>query len=98
MSALDAQPLEVLRDDIAQWRESGVRDRWLERVNRIAILPEKFADTIDDAARTEIMATARGLLDELGPRQSVGTRSLYAASNPIAEECVRDCRFIISEP
>ncbi|MEP6808912.1 MAG: hypothetical protein ABI992_01610, partial [Chthoniobacterales bacterium] len=57
----------------------------------------KFADTIDNAARTEIMATARDLLDELGPRQSSGQRSLYAASNPIAEECARDCRFIISE-
>ncbi len=91
--ALHALAFEVLVRDIAQWRPGPVRARWEERVQQIASLPEQFAATQESAARTVIMATAQNLLDDLGPRQVGAQRSLYAASNPIAEECARDCSF-----
>ncbi|MEP6820724.1 MAG: hypothetical protein ABI946_00065 [Chthoniobacterales bacterium] len=95
--ALDPLAFETLVRDIAQWRPGPVRARWEERVQQLAALPAQFAATTENSARTTFMATARNLLDDLGPRQTGGQRSLYAAANPIAEECARDCSFVVSE-
>ena len=94
--ALEPHAFEVLLADIAQWRESEVRTRWLEKARSIAGLPKQFGLTNDPESRAGIMANARRLLDELGTRQSGPQRFLYAASNPIVEECAHECGFTIS--
>jgi hypothetical protein len=43
------------------------------------------------------LSAARQQLLQLGAECKRGQRSLYAAVNPIAEECFRDCKFEISE-
>ena len=95
--ALEPDAFEILRADVAGWRDGPASARWRGRVETIAALPRQFAATSDPELRAEIMAHARRLLEELGARQASNGRSLYAAANPIAEECSRDCRFTISE-
>src|SRR5205823_4502796 len=47
--------------------------------------------------RLSIAAEARTRLQDLGVQSRGSTRFLYAATNPIAEECYRECRFTISD-
>lgn len=95
--ALAPDAFEILREDIWRWREGATRTRWQERVEAIGVLPKEFAVARDPASRTGIMAAAHRLLGELGARPAAQQRSLYAAANPIAEECYRDLRFTLSE-
>ena len=93
--ALEPQAFEVLVSEIAKWRESPARARWLERAGQLIALPLQFGQTADVARRSELMNSARTLLDELGAKQ-MAVRSLYAAANPIAEECFRRTDFTVS--
>lgn len=95
--ALDPYAFETLMRDISQWRNGAVRRRWLEVLQPIAALPRKFRDTQEMTARVQIMDDAKTRLDQIGAHHAASGRFLYAATNPIAEECLRECNFVISK-
>ncbi|MDQ6765815.1 MAG: lantibiotic dehydratase [Verrucomicrobiota bacterium] len=95
--ALEPNAFDVLTHDIEHWRDSPLRDRWLERACAIADLPHAFPEERRREARQSIMAEARERLDDLGTKVAGPRRSLYAATNPIAEECSRAVEFVLSE-
>ena len=74
-----------------------MRARWLERLQPIAELPQKFAGTEDTSARIQIIDEADERLQRLGAFPTTGTRFLYSAANAIGEECFRECGFAIGE-
>lgn len=93
--ALDPHAFDVLVADIAAWRDTPVRARWLERLHPIAELPRKFARTENTATRIQIIGEADERLQGLGALPKTATRFLYSAANPIGEECFRECGFRI---
>ncbi|HEY2139696.1 MAG TPA: hypothetical protein VGH00_06440, partial [Chthoniobacterales bacterium] len=95
--ALEPHAFDVLVADIAKWRASPVRSRWLERLEPIAALPGKFAETEETSARIKIIDEAEDRLQQLGAHPKTGTRFLYSAANPIGEECFRECGFTIGD-
>jgi hypothetical protein len=95
--ALDPHAFDVLVSDIMRWRDNPVRARWLKLLQPIAALPSKFAQTAEVTARAEIMDEARRQLENLGTTREPADRFLYSASNPIGEECFRECHFSIGE-
>lgn len=95
--ALDPHAFDTLVSDIRAWRDGPVRARWLETLEPIAALPAKFAQASETSARAETMDEARRLLHELGAARLTADRFLYSASNPIGEECFRECHFSIGE-
>jgi hypothetical protein len=94
--ALEPYAFEVLCDDVAQWSSAASRDRWLSILKPIAELPQKFAAAEAVSARIQIMDEANARLAELGASRG-STRFLYAATNPIGEECLRKCNFEIGQ-
>ncbi len=93
---LDPYAFSVLVDDVIGWREGPVRTRWLDRLQPIAALPAKFAATTDTRERVALMDEATDRLEELGA-QKASSRFLYSATNPIGEECLRECGFTVGE-
>ena len=94
--ALEPHAFEILLADVAAWRNTPVRARWLEKLRSIAKLPKEFAQITEPQARLSIVHEATKRLEELGARKDA-TRFLYSASNPIGEECFDDTRFVIGE-
>jgi hypothetical protein len=95
--ALDPHAFDALVSDIKRWREGPVRTRWLDLLQPIGALPSKFAQAFETMPRAEIMDEARRQLQDLGTARDTGDRFLYSASNPIGEECFRECHFSIGE-
>ena len=95
--ALEPHAFDVLVSDVAGWRETPVRARWLELLRPIAALPSTFAQANDTSSRAQIMDEARRRLQNLGTAREISDRFLYSASNPIGEECFRECHFSIGE-
>jgi hypothetical protein len=95
--ALEPHAFDVLLSDIQRWRDNPVRERWLALLQPIASLPPRFAQARDTTSRAAIMDEARQRLQDLGSARETSDRFLYAASNPIGEECFRECRFSIGE-
>ena len=95
--ALDPHAFDILISDISRWRDSPVRTRWLELLQSTAALPAKFAQAKETASRAEIMDEARRQLQNLGTARETSDRFLYSASNPIGEECFRECHFTIGK-
>ena len=95
--ALEPHAFDVLVSDVQNWRDTPVRQRWLSLLEPIAALPSKFAHAGDTASRAAIMDEARRRLHELGSARETTDRFLYSASNPIGEECFRECHFSIGE-
>ncbi|HJT44869.1 MAG TPA: hypothetical protein VJ721_01240, partial [Chthoniobacterales bacterium] len=94
--ALEPYAFQALCEDVAKWPEGAVRDRWSSTLKPIADLPERFANAGSVTERAETMDEANARLGDLGAsRQS--TRFLYAATNPIGEECLRQCNFEINQ-
>ncbi len=89
--ALEAHAFEVLLDAISRWRPSAVRQRWIDRLSGIAKLPARFAAESDTGERAQIMDEAGARLEDLGTEHKTATRFLYSATNPIGEECFREC-------
>src|SRR5205823_4653007 len=56
-----------------------------------------FSGRTEPNQRQQILSAARAQLSQLGAERNPSQRSLYAAVNPIAEECFRDCEFEINE-
>jgi hypothetical protein len=59
-------------------------------------LPQKFAATTDTQDRQSILNETQTSLQSIGAQPKQGDRFLYAASNPIGEECFRECNFAVS--
>jgi hypothetical protein len=95
--ALEPHAFDVLISDVSRWRETPHRARWLELLQPISLLPETFAKTIDTAARMKIVREVDARLDQLGVARKASGRFLYSATNPIGEECFRECHFSIDE-
>jgi len=95
--ALEPHPFDILVADVAAWRETPARSRWLAQLRPIAALPEKFAATEDTRARIQIIDEADERLARLGIAPKTGSRFLYSAGNPIGEECFRESGFSIGE-
>jgi hypothetical protein len=95
--ALDPHAFDVLLSDIFRWRESPTRARWLGLLQPVSLLPKRFAEATDTAARMKIIEEADARLDQLGVARKAGGRFLYSAANPIGEECFRECHFSIDE-
>src|SRR5205823_13715388 len=60
-------------------------------------LPQKFAATTDTLDRQSISDETQASLQSIGAKPKQGDRFLYTASNPIGEECFRECHFEINE-
>jgi hypothetical protein len=95
--ALEPHALEFLLSDIARWRDGSARSRWMSLVQPIAALAERFAATEDVLSRVEIMNESRQRLNELGGMTRSSQRFLYAATNTIGEDCVRDLTFTLGK-
>ncbi|MEP7014764.1 MAG: hypothetical protein ABI925_04930 [Verrucomicrobiota bacterium] len=95
--ALEPNAFAVLCHDIRKWRPETARTKWLSILEPIADLPAKFTAAARAKDRQEILNTARTQLQSLGIERKTGERSLYSASNPIGEECFRDCGFSIAD-
>jgi len=94
--ALEPYAFQVVYDDVLKWRTSPTREKWLSILQPIAELPKKFAvDPLVDARNQTIDEANTRLAGLGGSRES--TRFLYAATNPIGEECLRECNFEISQ-
>ncbi len=94
--ALEPFAFQTLHDDIAAWRDGAARQRWLPLADSLVKSAADFSGTIEPTQRQQIFSAARQQLSQVGAERKPGQRSLYAAVNPIAEECFRDCRFEIS--
>ena len=95
--ALEPHAFSVLLSEIRRWRDNPVRARWLQSIEEIDRLPVDFARAGETPARVEIMAEARQRLQDIGGARESTERFLYAATNPIAEECFRESAFEIPE-
>jgi hypothetical protein len=95
--ALEPHAFEVLYDDVAKWPAGPARGKWLSILQPMAELPKRFATAEQVQDRQSIMDEAHSRLQSLGVARESGDRSLYAATNPIGEECVRKCNFVIGE-
>jgi len=91
--ALEPHAFDVLVSDVEAWPDSEVRSAWLDLLKPIAQAPARFAAAETIPARVEVMNDARERLRQLGAVPEPTQRFLYAATNPIAEECARDCDF-----
>lgn len=94
--ALEPHAFEVIYDDVTRWRDRPARARWLEKLEPLAALPNRFAAASDPLERLSIIEEASARLEELGAHKDA-TRFLYSASNPIGEECLRDGQISIGE-
>jgi len=95
--ALEPHAVEVLLQDVENWLPSPVRDKWLSILQALVDLPLKFISTTDIRDRQSISDEARTRLESIGAQLKQSDRFLYAATNPIAEECFRECHFEIGE-
>lgn len=94
--AFASHPVDVLISDIARWRTGPAQRRWLDELLPLAALPEKFAATTETLSRLRLIDEATTRLEKLGSHKTA-SRFLYSATNPIGEECFRECHFSISE-
>jgi lantibiotic biosynthesis dehydratase-like protein len=95
--ALEPHAFSVLRDDVERWRAGAVREKWLSILHPIAELPERFARVTSADDRQQLLDEARARLNATGAPAKTGQRFLYAAVNPIGEECFRESNFSIDE-
>jgi hypothetical protein len=95
--ALEPHAVEVLLEDVKNWLPSMARNKWLSILQALVDLPPKFISTTDLQDRQSIIDQAQTSLQSIGSRPKQSDRFLYAATNPIGEECFRQCHFEINE-
>ena len=95
--ALEPHAVRVLLDDIKNWPPGESREKWLSILEGLVELPLKFAAAADIQDRQSILDQARIRLQSIGAESKQSDRFLYAATNPIGEECFRESHFEISE-
>ena len=94
--ALDPYAFNALRRDVGDWLGKA-REKWEPLLNEFANIPIEFCRNLQPERRQELLGKARFVLDRLGACRESGNRALYAATNPIAEECSRDGFFRINQ-
>lgn len=94
--AFASHPVDVLISDIAHWRAGPAQGRWLDELLPLAALPEKFAATTETFSRLGLIDDATARLEKLGAHKTA-SRFLYSATNPIGEECFRECHVSIGQ-
>jgi hypothetical protein len=95
--AMDPYCFTRLLKDVQAWPTAPARDRWLRVLDPLHELASAFTATADVAQRTAISQEAGARLLELGTARARGDRFLYAAVNPLAEECFRECHFTLND-
>lgn len=95
--ALEPRAVEVLLEDLQKWPPSGTRDNWRSILQSLVDLQKQFLATNKIEDRESILTQTRTCLASVGAESKQTDRFLYAASNPIGEECFRECHFEISE-
>ena len=92
--ALESHAFDVLVEDVRKWAPGSAREKWLPIMEQLGQLPAHFISTTDTQRRESILEEARTQLHAVGAAdQKKGDRFLYAATNPIGEECFRECRL-----
>jgi hypothetical protein len=86
--AWDVHPLATLLADVRAWREGPARARWIERLEELEGLATAFLAETGVEPRRALVARARAAAAAVGAAPAE-ERSLYQASNPIVEECIR---------
>ena len=94
--ALEPYAFEALRHDVEQWPSGDSRERWLPILQELGALPAQFAGSDSVADRQAMLNDASIRLRALGAERAAGDRFLYAAANPIGEECFRECNLRLS--
>lgn len=95
---LVAHRLEVIRGDVARWRDGPTRTRWLATVDALLDVQRSFAATADPEARKQLMSRGADLARELGAQAKDTSRTaLYRGASPLSEDCVRDVRATIGK-
>jgi Lantibiotic dehydratase, N terminus len=94
--ALEAHAFDRVLDDVSRWRDNAVRARWMAQLQPIARLAREFATTREVPDRLLLIEETEERLQHLGAHKTA-SRFLYAATNPIGEECVRESHFVINE-
>ena len=95
--ALEPHAFETLYDDVANWRPGAAHERWMSILQPLVELSKNFAQSAETKVRDQILQEAHERLQRLGATPKTGERFLYSASNPIGEECFRECGFSIDE-
>jgi hypothetical protein len=95
--ALEPHAVDVLRADVENWLPSAMRDRWLSIFQALLDLRDKFVVTTSVDDRQSIIAETQTCLESVDAASKQSDRLLYAATNPIGEECFRQCHFEINE-
>lgn len=91
--AFDAHRADALAEQIRAWRDGPARRRWLPVVDGLLAFARRFAVETDPDERVAIMDEARAKVVECGGEAKASSRALYTATNPIGEDCVRECGF-----
>ncbi|MBA3501772.1 MAG: lantibiotic dehydratase [Myxococcota bacterium] len=84
--ARDTAPFASLLADIDGWRDP-VRERWRTRLQPLVALVERFAADERVASRRAVLDELHANLQAIGVADRERTRTLYAATNPINENC-----------
>ncbi|MEY2485829.1 MAG: hypothetical protein QOH39_1477 [Verrucomicrobiota bacterium] len=95
--ALEPHAFMVLRDHVQKWRRGTAQEKWLPVFQSIAAFPEKFSNARESQERIRILNETRSSLNEVGAAAKENQRFLYSATNPIGEECFRECNFHVGQ-
>ncbi|MEO8045016.1 MAG: hypothetical protein ABI674_08925 [Spartobacteria bacterium] len=94
--AIDPHAFEALLADVAAWREGPERARWLAALEPFVLGAAEFAEVLEPRTRFALSEKTAEGLDSIGAHKTA-SRFLYAATNPIGEECFRETSFSISQ-
>lgn len=93
--AMEPFAFAAIHRELRQGGENS--ERWLPVADRLQKLASDFAIQTAPAQREKILTQTKEELAQLGAKRETGGRALYAAVNPIVEECSRDCTFELRE-
>ena len=93
LRARDVAFLSTLLEDVSRWRPGSSRDHWIAALEGIAELASRFATDLSTAGRRAIINELHARLASLGVGRRTPDRMLYAAHNPINENCLQAGRL-----
>jgi hypothetical protein len=86
---IDAAPLASLAAEIATWRDTPARARWAGHVAALDELAQRFGAEPSAHGRRELLVQVEARLGAIGMGGRDDERTLYAAKNPINENCLQ---------
>ncbi|MEJ7596929.1 MAG: hypothetical protein WKG01_03380 [Kofleriaceae bacterium] len=95
--ALDIAPLASLAHDVAGWRDTPLRACWQARIAALAAYGTRFAADPSVSGRRAILAGISAALEALAIDKPEHRRTLYAARNPISENCYQAGTFTLGD-